>query len=178
MEKSLYGNSLSREHRDHGHLARGMGWGLLGGLGGTLVMDLVLMGGLTAAGLPALTCFAIVGNTVARFLAMSGIDIAGGVPLGAAAHYLIGPALGAIFGAAVTQIGALRVNTLKKSVVLAVIYVEILSQPILATTPILLQMTAAETLQWFGVSAVMHFLFAVVLGVVMGYGLRLAHDRV
>jgi hypothetical protein len=33
-------------------------------------------------------------------------------------------------------------------------------------------MTAAETLQWFGFSFVLHFLMAVVLGAVVSYGLR------
>ena len=56
---------------------------------------------------------------------------------------------------------------------LAVLYIEILSQPILATSPIILEMTAAQTLQWFGVSAVMHLIWAVVLGVVVSYGLHL-----
>ena len=155
-------------------LARGMVVGSLGGLVGTLVMDLILMGALSAAGLPALTCFSIVGDTVARFFSILGIEMAGGVPLGAAAHYLIGPLVGAIFGAAVAQVAALRVDTLKKGIVLAILYVEILSQPILATTPILLKMTAHETLQWFSVSFVMHFMLAVVLGVIASYGLRFA----
>src|SRR5512139_3466532 len=103
-------------------LREGIIVGLIGGLAGTMVMDLVLMGALSAVGLPALTCFSIVGNTVARFFSTLGIEIAGGVPLGAAAHYLIGPLVGAIFGAAVTQINALRVDSLKKGVVLAVLY--------------------------------------------------------
>ncbi len=102
------------------------------------------------------------------------MKIAGGVPLGVTTHYLIGPLIGAIFGTLVVQVKALRVDTLKKSIILAVLYVEILAQPILATTPILLKMTAAETLQWFGFSFVMHFLLAVVLGAVVSYGLRLA----
>jgi hypothetical protein len=161
-------------HSNIAPLARGMVVGSLGGLVGTLVMDVILMGALSAVGLPALTCFSIVGNTVARFLSILGIEMAGGVPLGAAAHYLIGPLVGAIFGAAVAQVAAFRVDTLKKGVVLAVLYVEILSQPILATTPILLKMTARETLQWFGVSFVMHFMLAVVLGVIVSYGLRSA----
>lgn len=147
--------------------------GTIGGLVGTMVMDLVLMGALSAVGLPALTCFSIVGNTVARFLSILGIEMAGGVPLGVATHYLIGPLIGAIFGVAVTQVNALRVDTWKKGIILAVVYVEILSQPILATTPILLKMTTPETLQWFGGSFVMHLIWGVVLGLVVSYGLRL-----
>jgi len=170
MELTLHNGSLERNIT----LARGMGWGLVGGLASTLVMDLVLLGALSAAGLPALTCFSIVGNTVTRFFSILGIEVAGGVPLGVTTHYLIGPLIGAIFGTVVVQVKALRVDTLKKSIVFAVLYVEILAQPILATTPILLKMTAAETLQWFGFSFVMHFLMAVVLGAVVSYGLRLA----
>ena len=154
-----------------------LAWGLIGGLAGTMVMDAILMGGLSAAGLPALTCFSIVGNTVAQFFSILGIEVAGGVPLGVATHYLIGPLIGAIFGVIVTQVKALRVDTLKKSIVFAVLYVEILAQPILATTPILLKMTAAETLQWFGFSFVMHFLMAVVLGAVVSYGCGSWHRR-
>ena len=166
MELALHHGSQVREVP----LARGIGWGLVGGLAGTLVMDCILMGGLSAAGLPALTCFSIVGNTVARFFSILGIEVAGGVPLGIVTHYLIGPLFGAIFGVLVTQVKALRADTLKKSIVFAVVYVEILAQPILATTPILLKMTAAETLQWFGFSFIMHFLMAVVLGAVVSYG--------
>jgi hypothetical protein len=169
------------EHASHAELrsnnatlARGLVVGSLGGLVGTMVMDLVLMGMLSAVGLPALTCFSIVGNTVAHFFSMLGIEMAGGVLLGAATHYLIGPVVGAIFGVTVTQVDALRVDSMKKGVMLAVLYVEVLSQPILATTPILLKMTARETLQWFSVSFVMHFILAVVLGVIVSYGLRLA----
>ena len=170
MELTLHNGSLERNIT----LARGMGWGLVGGLAGTLVMDAILMAGLSAAGLSALICFSIVGNTVAQFFSILSIEVAGGVQLGIATHYLIGPLIGAIFGVLVTQVKALRVDTLKKSILFAVLYVEILAQPILATTPILLKMTAAETLQWFGFSFIMHFLMAVVLGAVVSYGLRLA----
>jgi len=170
MELTLHNETQAREVP----LARGMAWGLVGGLAGTLVMDAILMAGLSAAGLSALICFSIVGNTVAQFFSILGIEVAGGVQLGIATHYLIGPLIGAIFGVLVTQVKALRVDTLKKSILFAVLYVEILAQPILATTPILLKMTAAETLQWFGFSFIMHFLMAVVLGAVVSYGLRLA----
>jgi hypothetical protein len=97
----------------------------------------------------------------------------GGVLPGIVTHYLIGPLVGAVLGTAVAQIGALRGCSMKKVILLAVLFVEILAQPILATTPILLKMTATETLQWFGGSFVMHFIFGVVLGLILSYGLRL-----
>jgi len=167
MEITHQGDPRVRMHLTHATLARGIGWGMIGGLVGTLVMDFALMGALSAVGMPALTCFSIVGNTAARFFSILGIEMAGGVPLGVATHYLIGPLVGAIYGAAVAQVDALRVDTLKKGIVLAVLYVEILSQPILATTPILLRMTVPETLQWFGGSFVMHLMWGIVLGAVV-----------
>jgi hypothetical protein len=162
-------------------LMRGMEWGVVGGLTGTLCMDVVLMGGLIVAGLPAHTCFSIVGDTVARFFSLLGIQLAGGVPLGIATHYVIGPLFGAIFGAVLIQMRALKIDTRKRCILAAVLYVEIMAQPILATTPLLMKMTTAEIWQWFGFSFIMHFLMAVVLGMVVSYGLRLpasaAHSK-
>lgn len=154
-------------------LARGIAWGLLGGLAGTVVMDLLLMGALSIAGLPALTCFSLVGNTVARFFIELGIATAGGVPAGVAAHYVVGPLFGVLYGAVVLRIAAFNVNTTRKAVLYAILYAELLSQPILVMTPILLNMTAAATLQWYGGSFVMHLLWGLVAGIVVGRGLKL-----
>jgi hypothetical protein len=172
MKKTLRGDPQPVQRVANRSLAKGLGWGLIAGLTGTLVMDIVLMGTLSVAGLPPLTCFSIVGNTVARFFSILGVEMAGGVPLGVATHYLVGPAFGVIFGALVTRVDALRIDTLKKGILLAVLYVEILSQPILASTPILLKMTAAGTLQWYAGSFVMHLLLALVLGAIVSCGLR------
>ncbi len=154
-------------------LKKGIGWGLTGGLAATLVMDLILMGILAAAGLPAFLCFSIVGDTLARFLSPAGTGIAGSIPLGMAAHYAIGPLLGGLFGAAAARVHALRMDTLKKSVLFAVLYAEIFSQPMLALTPVLLGMNASDTLQWYSGSFGMHLIWGCVLGVVVNWGLRL-----
>ena len=130
------------------------------------------MGAMLALGMPAFTCFSVVGSTAARFLSMPGFEMAGYVPLGVTAHYLIGPLVGAAFGVVMTRVDWLRAGGLKKSIVAAILYVEIISQPLLALTPILLKWTTAETLQWFGASFVMHFILGSVLGLVVGCGLR------
>ena len=169
MEITCQNSSWARVHVTRVSLSRGIGWGFIGGLAGTMVMDLVLMVALPITGLPALTCFSIVGNTVASFFSIQGIEMAGGVPLGVFTHYLIGPVAGAIFGAAVTKVNFLRIDTLKKSIVLAILYVQILSQPILATTPILLKMTVTDTLNWYGGSFAMHSVLGLVLGLIMSY---------
>lgn len=177
MEQTLQNTLLTREPIPQITLARGTRWGLIGGLAGTMVMDFVLMGALSAIGMPAFTCFSMVGDTVGRFFSNLGIHLAGGVPMGIAAHYLVGPLFGIIFGIVLSKVNALHVDSLKKGVLLAVLYVEIMSQPILAATPILLKMTAKETLLWFGASFVMHFLYGVVLGAIVSYGLRLQINK-
>ena len=172
MEKTLESTSHGIGQDPTNSFWRGLGWGAIGGLAGTLVMDILLMGALLALGQPAWMCFSIVGNTVSRFLAMFGAQIAGGIPTGVATHYVIGPLFGILFGAVVTIFPALREGTLKKITIAAFVYVEILSQPILATTPFLLKMKAPATLQWFGGSFIMHLILSVVLGIIVGYGLR------
>lgn len=172
MDRTLSGHGLMEGHVKRAPLARGTAWGFLGGLTGTMVMDILLMGVLLALGQPAWMCFSIVGDTVSHFLAMFGTQIAGGVPTGVVAHYVIGPLVGILFGAAAAMFPALREGTLKKITIAAFVYVEVLSQPMLATTPILLKMKAPATLQWFAGSFVMHLILSIVLGVIVGYGLR------
>jgi uncharacterized membrane protein YagU involved in acid resistance len=137
-------------------------------------MDILLMGALLVLRQPASMCFSIVGDTVSHFLALFGTQITGGVPTGVVTHYVVGPLFGMLFGAIVTKFPALRDGSLKKVTIAAFVYVEILSQPILATTPILLKMGTSATLQWFGGSFVMHLIMSIVLGVIVGCGLRSA----
>ena len=174
MNRTLPGYWLMEGRAKRAPFAKGIAWGFLGGLAGTMVMDTLLMGALLVLRQPASMCFSIVGDTVSRFLAMFGTQVAGGVPTGVVAHYVIGPLVGILFGAAATMFPALREGTLKKITIAAFVYVEVLSQPILATTPILLKMKAPATLQWFGGSFVMHLILSIVLGVIVGYGLRSA----
>ena len=177
MDRTIPRVSLEEGHARRAPLARGIGWGFIGGLVGTMVMDILLMGTFLAVGRPALLCFSVVGDTAARVFALTGAEIAGGVPAGVAAHYIIGPLVGLLFGAVAAAFPALRAGTLKKSIVLAVLYIEILSQPLLAMTPPLLKMTAPVVALWYGGSFVMHLVLGLVLGAIVGYGLRPAPSR-
>jgi hypothetical protein len=134
-------------------------------------MDLVLVGGLSALGLPTDTCFLSIGSTVAHFFSLLGIKLSGGAMLGVATFHLLGPVLSAVYGLAVSQVGALQGITLKKNIVEAVLYAEVLSQLILTTMPILLKMSGSETVLWFAGSFVLHLTWGIVLGFVMHYGL-------
>ncbi len=162
--------TLNSENAKLTPLTRGMGWGFIGGLTGTIVMDGLLMVAFLALKLPALSCFSIVGDTVSQLFSKLGLQVADGIPTGIAAHYLIGPLFGVLFGVIMAKFPALRLITLKRTLLVAIIYVEIFSQPILVTTPILLRMTTFEILQWYCGSFVMHLTMAVVLGAIMWYG--------
>jgi hypothetical protein len=171
MERTLQGNGRMTGRINNIGTLKGLWWGLIGGLAGTLAMDLVLVGGLSALGLPTNTCFLSIGSTVAHFFSLLGIKLSGGVILGVATFHLLGPVLSAIYGLAVSQFGALQGITLKKNVVGAVLYAEVLSQLILTTMPILLKMSGSETVLWFAGSFVLHLTWGIVLGFVMHYGL-------
>ena len=165
---------MRAERRVRTMRARGMIIGLIGGLVGTIVMDLFGAGLFLAMGGPTSLSFSVIGDAAAAFLAMLGITMAGGTPLGALLHYLIGLAFGALFGAAVSQIAVLRLRSPKKAVGLGILYVELMSQPLLAAAAWVLHMTAAETMQWLGISFVMHLVYGLVLGLVVRYGLHAA----
>jgi hypothetical protein len=153
---------------------KGLVFGLVAGLVATIVIDLITMAVLPFMGLPADGGFSVIGDTAAGFFSLFGIKVAGGVPLGVVLHYLIGVALGVIFGAGVTRIDALRLNSTRKGVGLGFLYTEVISLPILVMPPIILHWTVPATAQWFGFSFVMHAIWGIVLGVIVSYGLRFA----
>jgi hypothetical protein len=157
----------------HIALARGMVLGSIGGLAATVAIDLITIGVVPLMGMPADSGFAIIGDTAAGFLSLLGINVAGGVLVGAVFHYLIGVALGAIFGAAVTHVDVFHLNSAKQSLGLGILYTEVISLPILVMPPIILKWTTAAAAQWFGFSFVMHAIWGVVLGAVVCYGLGL-----
>ncbi len=169
MERSIQGSRWMTDRTNHFGTLKGLWWGLIGGLVGTMAMDLILMGAFSALGSPATTCFSMVGNTVGRFFSLTGMDMARSIQLGILTHYVVGPLIGVIFGTIVERVKFLRSSNLKKIILVAIVYVEILSQPMLAMPPILLKMTVPATLEWYGGSFVAHLIVAVILGTVVGY---------
>ena len=143
----------------------------------TIVIDLATAVVLPLMGMPATGGFSVIGDTAAGFLALFGIQIAGGALLGGVWHYLIGAALGVLFGWAVTRIPALRLNSVKKGVGLGILYAEIISLPIVVLPPIVLPLSGAEAVRWFGFCLVMHAIWGVTLGTIVAYGLRSARQN-
>lgn len=174
MEERLPHDACAKGVMGSGARAKGPVLGLIAGLVATIVIDLIMMGFLLFKGQPAEGGFAVIGDTTAGFFFLFGIAVAGGVPPGVVWHYLIGLALGVIFGAAVTRFDALRLTSMKKGVGLGILYTEIISMPVLVMPPILLKWTASATAQLFGFYFVMHALWGILLGVIVSYGLRSA----
>ena len=139
---------------------------------GTMVMDVTIVAVFLLAGLPVGLFFAIIGDSAAACLSLVGINLTGGVLLGAVLHYALGLSLGLIFVALVTQVKALAIKTTLKGVVLGILFTETASLPLLITAAIVLPMTGTEMLRWFGGSFVFHIVYGAVLGAVVSYGLR------
>ncbi len=168
---------------NNGTLKKAMVWGLIGGLVGTIIMDLVIVGFFYIVGMPIGLIYSFIGVVTGNFFSRIGINISGGVLLGALVHFFLGLGLGGLFGMIVSKVSALRVDTLKKGVLLGILYIEIASQPILVTAPLLVKMTAPEVLQWYGLSTAMHLIYGMILGGVMSYRSRSAdpgklHEKV
>lgn len=138
--------------------------GFIAGLNGTLVMDLLLMAALWIMGTPPLTCFSMVGDTVSRLLSQMGIQLWDSIRMGVITHYTVGPVIGTIYGFLVNRIDTLRTKSMLKGIAQAVLFVEIVSLPMLMLTPFILKLSFSDTLQWFGGSFVMHFIWGVVFG--------------
>ena len=154
-------------HPSNATLSRGISIGAIGGVVGTVVMDLFGAAMFLALGGPASLSFSIIGDAAAAFFATFGITMSGGAPLGALLHYLIGLALGSILGVAVLLVRVLHLDSLKKSIALGILFVEVMSQPLLVTAAIVLKMDASQTMQWFGVSFIMHLVYGGILGAIV-----------
>ena len=172
MEDRLQRDSRATRPTGTGARPKGLAIGLVAGLVATIVIDLIMMGYLLFKGQPADDGFAVIGDTTAGLLSLFGIDVAGGVLPGVVWHYLIGLALGAIFGVTVTRLDALRLDSWKKGAGLGILYAEVISIPLLVMPPIILKWTASATADLLRFYVVMHAIWGVLLGLVVSYGLR------
>jgi len=120
-------------------------------------MDLVVVGELSMMGLPALTYLDLIGSV-----------FGGGVPLGALVHLLIGSFLGLVFSVPVLKVNALRIDTVRKGVVLGFL-AGLVSISFCVPFAILISEPIAEVLSFMTIP---HLVWGTVLGVVAGYGLR------
>ncbi len=172
MEERLAHDSRAKGAMGSGARAKGLVIGTVASLVATIVVDLIMMVFLLFRGQPADGGFAVIGDTAASFFSLFGIAVVSGVLPGVVWHYLIGFALGAIFGAAVTQFDALHLASMKKGVGFAILYTEVISIPMLVQVPMFLKQTESDTAGLLGFFLVMHAIWGLLLGGVVSYGLR------
>jgi hypothetical protein len=122
-----------------GTFSSGIIVGLAGGLAGTIAMHVFGVGIFLAMGKPASISFSIIGDAAASFFSRLGVELTGGAPLGMVVFYLLGLALGVAFVALVLRIDAFRLDSIKKGAGLGMLYVEVLSLPLLATATFVLR---------------------------------------
>jgi hypothetical protein len=151
--------------------------GMVGGLAGTASMYLFGAGIFVFLGWPASTSFSIIGDSAAAFFSKLGVALAGGASLGMRLYYLIGLLLGAILGVAVAYLKPLYQASIKKRVGLSILYVEVMSLPLLAAGALALNMPLADAALWFGISFVMHLVYGLVLGIITSYGVGRGSGR-
>ncbi len=146
---------------------RGTVAGAVGGLAGTIAMYLFGAGIFTLLKWPANTSFAIIGDSAAAFFSKLGLAPAGGVPLGMRLYILIGLLFGGLLGIAMTAMEPIRALSPKKKVGLSILFVELMSIPLLAAGSLSLKMSVALAGLWFSISIVMHLIFGLVSGAII-----------
>ncbi len=163
-----------KEQMQSKKLFNGIFWGLIGGFAGTVIMDLACVGFFKIAGIPVELIYSFIGDAARNFLLKTGMDFPWSVPLGAFVHFFLGLSLGSLLGAFASKINIFRQISLKKGVLLGILYIEIASQPILVTAPLFKEMTASGILQWYALSTVMHSIYGIILGGILSYKQRKA----
>ncbi len=130
---------------------------MAGGITGTVLMDIVIVATFLIAGLPADGFFGLVGERLGQ-----------GPAVGVALHNLIGLTVGFVFAMAVLTVGPLKIDTMRKGLILGV-------SAGAATIPlgcipfaIWLGEPIAEVVAF---SAVPHLVYGTVLGWVVSFGI-------
>jgi hypothetical protein len=136
---------------------RSIGIGVIGSLLGTLAMDVVMLVEFSIQGLPPLTYLDLIGSIFGS-----------GVPMGALIHVLMGSFLGLVFIVPVLTIDALRIDTLKRGIVVGFL-IGLVS--IIACVPVaLLSHLPIPTVLSF--MAIPHLVWGTVTGLAVAYGLQ------
>ena len=138
-------------------LSRGIGVGVIASLVGTIMMDFVIIVEYRMMGQPALTYLDLIGSI-----------FGGSIPLGALIHVLLGSALGVVFSVPVLAIDALRIDTVRKGMVLGIL-VGLASISACVPFALLIREKIATVLIFM---AIPHLVWGIGLGIVAGFGLR------
>lgn len=140
-----------------GYLLRGVGFGIIGGLVGTILMDVVMV-----------LTFLLAGEPADAFFSMVGEKLGYGPLAGVVVHNLVGITGGIVFSLMVLNVGALRIDSSQKGVMLGI-----------AAGALTIPLGCIPLALWLGqpivgvvaFSILPHLVWGVVLGFTVGYGL-------
>jgi hypothetical protein len=142
--------------RDESFL-RGVGFGAIGGVVGTVLMDIVMMLTFLIAGLPADTFFSMVGE-----------KLGDGASVGVLVHNLVGLSGGIAFSLLVLSVKALRIDSLRKGLALG-LAAGVITIP-LGCIPLAIWL-GQPILDVIAFSALPHLVWGAVVGLTVAYGL-------
>jgi hypothetical protein len=136
---------------------RGVGFGMVGGLIGTILMDIVMM-----------LTFVIVGQSPTTFFTMVGEKLGYGALAGIVIHNLVGITGGFVFSVMVQVVRPLHIESMRKGILLG-IGVGAITIP-LGCIPLAIWLDQ-PILIVIGFSFLPHLVWGAVLGWIVGYGL-------
>lgn len=148
--------------------------GMLGGLLGDIVMQLLGVGIFALIGFRLDTSFVTIGDSAASFFTKVGLPMAGGAPFGLLVNILVSLGLGGLWGLLVAISERLRRAATGKALLYAILYVEAMSIPMLLAGSMALGMELKLALLWAGISALMHVVFGSVLAGFVRLSMRTA----
>ena len=150
-------------------LSRIVLFGMAAGVIATVLMDIFVAIAMIAMGNPVAFMFIFIGEVAAKFFSLLNITVPGGPGLGLLFHYLFGMGYGGLFCWALSKWPRFKPAVLSRTILLGILYIEIFSQPFLASAPLVLRLSTSDTLQWYGLSTVMHAVYGAVLGLLEYY---------
>ena len=136
---------------------RGIGFGIVGGVVGTVLMDIVMMLTFIIAGQPADTFFSMVGE-----------KLGDGALVGMLVHNLVGLTGGIVFSLLVLNVKALRIDSRRKGLMIG-IAAGVVTIP-LGCIPLAIWLNQ-PMLDVIAFSLLPHLVWGTVLGWTVGYGL-------
>lgn len=143
--------------KDKNITAGGIGLGVVGGLAGMVIMDLVMVVEFLIMGLPLYTYLELIGSV-----------LGGGILIGVVLHILLSLFLGLLFVTLVFKVDAFYIKTVRKGFILGVIAGAV---TILGCLPFAI-ITGVPIVEILGFSTFPHLVFGAACGLVVGYRLR------
>lgn len=143
--------------------------GAAAGVVSTTIMDLIMFAVLGLTDRPLSSLFTLIARSTAAFLDIFGVTVDVGMSTGVVLHYLIGLVFGLFFAIMMIRVSELQERSLATLLLLAVLYTEILSMVLLVPSAVLLGMSRFEVVELFSFAVFLHGLWAIVLGLLLGY---------